>query len=272
MSEFVINHMTVAKLSFRDLLSLAQGLGCCGIELRLDLDRPLFDGSTPTAAGDAARHHGLKILTVAEIGHFDDPESDLLTRAEQLMQLASACDSEAISLIPRNDGQGTDAAERQDNLDQALTRLRPLLERYNLIGLVEPLGFKQSSQRSKAEVVQSILRTGTQGRIKLVHDTFHHYLAGEDEYFAEHTGIVHVSGVPESSLPISQLQDEHRGLIDEHDRLGNLEQLRALRQSGYAGTISIEAFSPVVHALTDPGAALAQTLKFMTSSEVVDAA
>ncbi|MBX2883282.1 MAG: TIM barrel protein [Granulosicoccus sp.] len=272
LSEFAINHMTVAKLSFRDLLSLAQRLGCHGIELRLDLGGPLFDGSTPAVASDAASQHGLKILTIAEIGYFDDPDSDLLTRAEHLMQLASACHSEAISLIPRNDGQGTDAAERRDNLDHALTQLRPLLEHYNLIGLVEPLGFKQCSQRSKAEVVQSILRTGTEGRIKLVHDTFHHHLAGEDEYFAEHTGIVHVSGVPGSDLPVGHLQDEHRGLVDEQDRLDNLAQLRALRNSGYKGAISIEAFSPVVHALTDPGAALTQTLEYMTSIEVVDAA
>ena len=53
MTTFAINHMTVAKLSYADLLDLAAGLGCVGVEVRNDLPQPLFDGMAPEAAGDA---------------------------------------------------------------------------------------------------------------------------------------------------------------------------------------------------------------------------
>jgi 2-keto-myo-inositol isomerase len=38
---------------------------------------------------------------------------------------------------------------------------------------------------------------------------------------------------------------------------------RALRQAGYDGTISFEAFSPTVHALADPKSAIAESMAFI---------
>ena len=40
MIHFALNHMTVARLSFRDLVALSKELGCVGIEVRNDLPQP----------------------------------------------------------------------------------------------------------------------------------------------------------------------------------------------------------------------------------------
>ena len=101
---------------------------------------------------------------------------------------------------------------------------------------------------------------------KLVHDTFHHHLARENAFFPAHTGIVHVSGVVDSNLASNQMRDAHRVLVDESDCLDNVGQIRALLEGGYAGPFSYEAFSPEVHAFTDPGAELFGSFNYITSS------
>ncbi len=47
------------------------------------------------------------------------------------------------------------------------------------------------------------------------------------------------------------------------DRLDNLGQIRALLAGGYAGPFSFEPFSPNVHTLADPAAALADSMAFI---------
>jgi 2-keto-myo-inositol isomerase len=76
MIPFALNHMTVARLSFVDLVALASRLGCVGIEVRNDLPQPLFDGMDPKAAGDLARSAGLRLLAVAEVKRFNDWSDD----------------------------------------------------------------------------------------------------------------------------------------------------------------------------------------------------
>ena len=86
----------------------------------------------------------------------------------------------------------------------------------------------------------------------MYHDTFHHSLAGGGPIYAKKTGIVHISGVVDPSLSLGKMEDEHRVLVDEKDRLGNIEQITALLAAGYCGPISFECFSPKIHALVDP--------------------
>jgi 2-keto-myo-inositol isomerase len=260
-----LNHMTVARLNYEGLLDLAAGLGCVGVEVRNDLPQSLFDGRDPAEAGQMARDRGLRLLAVAEVKRFNDWSPDKATEARDLMRIAAAAGAEAVSLIPRNDGQGMGNGERQANLRLALKDLKPMLEDHGLIGMIEPLGFAICALRHKTEAVEAIKALGATGRFKLVHDTFHHTLAGGGPFFAEHTGIVHVSGVTDPGLGIDEMGDEHRVLVDERDRLGNLDQLRALRDTGYAGPVSMECFAKEIHDLGDPGTALARSFGFMRS-------
>ena len=75
---------------------------------------------------------------------------------------------------------------------------------------------------------------------------------------------MHISGVVDPSLKVDEMQDGHRILVDARDRLGNVEQMRALLAAGYQGAFSFEPFSPLVHALADPEAAIRESFEHMS--------
>ncbi len=261
MTAFALNHMTVAKIGYAALLDLAADLGLVGVEVRNDLPQPLFDGMSPEAAGSLARAKGLRLLAVAEVKRFNDWSDAKAAEALSLMRIAKAAGAEAVSLIPRNDNLGMGNGERQAALRVALKALKPMLEGHGLIGMVEPLGFEICALRHKAEAVEAIEAIGGKDRFKLVHDTFHHMLAHGGALFPEHTGIVHISGVTDQTVTVVKMTDTHRVLVDRADRLGNIEQLAAFAQLGWTGPVSFEVFSPQVHGLANPAAALAQSIK-----------
>ena len=264
MIHFALNHMTVARLSFRELVALSRRLRCVGIEVRNDLPQPLFDGMDPAEGGALVRENGLRLLAVAEVKRFNDWSAEKEAEALALMKIARAAGAEAVSLIPRNDNQGMGNGERQANLRVALKALKPMLEDHGLVGMVEPLGFEICALRTKAEAVEGIEAVGGKGRFKLVHDTFHHTLAHGGPLFPEHTGIVHVSGVVDQEVGINDMRDPHRVLVTPGDRLGNVEQIAALQAAGWTGPGSFEAFSPEVHALADPEPALRASMDYMS--------
>lgn len=265
MIPFALNHMTVARLSYVELLDMAAALGCVGVEVRNDLPQTLFDGMDPKAAGALARAKGLRILAVAEVKRFNDWSDSKANEALALMTIAQAAGAEAVSLIPRNDNQGMGNGERQAALRVALRALKPMLEDHGLVGMVEPLGFEICALRYKAEAVDAMVALDATGQFKLVHDTFHHKLAHGGAYFPEHTGIVHISGVVDRAVTIGQMADQHRVLVDATDRLGNVEQILALQAAGYTGPVSYEAFAPSIHALSDPRTALQASMDFLST-------
>ena len=258
-----LNHMSAPALRHDAFLDLARSLGCVGVEFRNDLPAPLFDGDAPEVVAEAARSRGLRVLALAEVKAFNDWSDAKLDEAAALMGIARACGAEAISLIPRNDGLGLGNGERQANLRIALRELRPLLEAHDLTGLVEPLGFAQCALRSKAEAVETIEALGAASRFKLVHDTFHHALAGGGPIFAAHTGLVHVSGVVDPRIGLDDMRDGHRVLVDARDRLGSVDQIEALMDAGFTGPVSFEPFSAEVHAFADPEGELSRSFTFI---------
>lgn len=260
-----LNHMTTPNLSFVDFLDLAVRLGCTGIEVRNDIDRPLFDSIDAAEAGQRAADKGLRIVGLSQVYPFNTWDTEREAAVCDLIDIAKRAGSETISLIPRNDGTGLGNGERQANLRVALKAILPMLQNADLVALVEPLGFRRSSLRSKAELVDMIAAIDGQANYRIVHDTFHHTLAGGGPLFPEDTGIVHISGVVDPALSVDQMEDEHRVLVDADDRLGNVAQLRALFDAGYAGPISYECFSPDTHALDDPYIAIRRSFEFISS-------
>jgi 2-keto-myo-inositol isomerase len=263
---FALNHMTTAKLGYKEVLSLASDLGCVGIEFRNDLPGALFDDDAPENVRELARHAKQRILGLSEIKTFNCWSEDRAREAAALIATATEIGAESVSLIPRCDGRGLGNGERQANLRVALRELLPMIREAGLIGLVEPLGFDHSSLRLKEEAMDAINGVGGRGVFKLVHDTFHHHIAREKACFGEDTGIVHVSGVTEPRIPAREMRDEHRVLVDENDRLGNIVQLQDLRGSGYAGPISFEAFSPLVHCEKNPLRAIGNSMSYIADA------
>ena len=261
MIDFALNHMTVPRTSWRTLIDIAARLGCTGVEVRNDLGTPLFDGRDPREAGVMARDRGLRIHSVAEIKRFDAWDEGRALEARSLVRAAAAAGAEAVCLIPRNDGTGAGDGERQANVRAALRGIGPMVEDAGIAGLVEPLGFETSALRHKSEAVEAIEDLDAAGTFRLVHDTFHHHLAGGGTIFAEHTGIVHVSGVAAPGLDASDMEDGHRILVDERDRLGNAEQIAALVAAGYGGPVSFEVFAREVHDIDDPVRAIGASME-----------
>jgi len=267
MLPFALNHMTAPKLDWLTFADLAARLGCVGVEYRNDLAGPLFGGETPSKVGAALQARGLRFLALAEVKMFNDWSDAKAAEAEALIQIAVAAGAEAISLIPRNDGVATDRGESRKVTQTALREILPMLRAHGLKAMVEPLGFAVCSLRYKDVLAEAIEAVGGDGTFFMVHDTFHHALAGFGPIFPDLTGIVHVSGVKDM-IALDDMRDPHRVLVDADDVLGNVAQIRALQAAGYAGPISYEPFAPSVHALSDPFAALSASMEFLRKGVV----
>ncbi|MEG9862702.1 MAG: TIM barrel protein [Parvularculales bacterium] len=263
---FVINHMTAPDLNWKQIISMAKSSGCIGVELRNDLPRQLFDGDEPSQVLAAAAKSNMRIVGLSQVYPFNAYSSEIEDKVKKLINSALECGAETICLIPLNDGTCQGNAERQANLRGALWEILTLLDGTGLIALIEPLGFLQSSLRTKEEAVSAIKDVGGQKIFKIVHDTFHHYLSGDELYFPEYTGIVHISGVTTADLSVHEMEDRHRVLVDHRDRIGNITQLRTLLDMGYDGLISLECFAPEVHASVDIQRDVQRTFEFIRSS------
>ena len=264
--QFAVNHMVAPQLELAAFFALARTLGLHSVEIRNDIaGEAISDGTTAAAVRTAAERAGVGILTINALQRFNDWTPERAEEAAVLAAYAHQCGAAALILVPTNDGRGRRDGERQQNLGRALAALKPILEAAGIIGLVEPLGFEACSLRLKREAVEGIRAVGGEAVFSVTHDTFHHHLAGETELFPDFTGLVHLSGVDDPSVAIGEMRDSHRVLVGPGDRLGNIEQLRALRLGGYRGPLSFEPFAAELRHLADPAAAIAESITFVTA-------
>ncbi len=258
---FAFNHILAPKLSLEAFFTKAKALGATEVEIRNDL--PDVVGTTsPEAVRDAAAKAGVTIITINALYPFNVWSGDLPARAAALADYAQKCGAKAIVMCPLNKGEPVALA----GAIEALKAFKPILRERGLTGLVEPLGFPISSLRTKKEAMAAIEAADGRDVYKIVHDTFHHHLASETQYYPEWTGLVHISGVSDPAVSVADMLDGHRVLIDRTDRLENLTQIRALIAAGYTGPFSFEPFASEVHALADPMAAAKKSMDFVESS------
>lgn len=245
---FALNHIVASKSTTAEFFALARSLGIDAVELRNDLPGiALQDQTSPSAVGTDARREGVRILSINALQRFNDWNGEREAQALALIASAVACGAESIVLCPVNDASlhPTDE-ERRAALLQALDRLAPLLRAAGIVGLIEPLGFAECSLRLKREAAGAIRAVADDGTFLLLHDTFHHYVSGETEFFPEMTGLVHISGVTDPAAHLDNLRDPHRVLVDRHDRIDTVGQIRTLLAQGYRGVFSFEPFSEAV--------------------------
>jgi 2-keto-myo-inositol isomerase len=258
---FAINHMVAPSLGIRGFFQLAKSLGLSDVEIRNDLEgNAIIDGTPAAEVRSLAAEAGVHIATINALQRFNEWTPEREQQAIELADYAKEAGAAALVLVPVNDGSGRQDGERQENLRTALKALKPILEARGLIGFVEPLGFEICSLRSKREAAEAIETIGGQGSFKLVHDTFHHHLAGEPELFPALTGLVHISGVTDPEVTVSDMRDPHRVLVDADDRLGNVDQIQALLDQGYTGLFSFEPFAAEVQRLENPSAAISASM------------
>jgi len=253
---FALNHMVAPHLPLAEFFALARRLGLADVEIRNDLaGQPLPE---PAEVKRLAAAAGIRILSINALQKFNHWSAARAAEATALAEYCRACGAEALVLVAANDGSGRGESERVPNAIEALRGLKPIFAAAGIVGLVECLGFDACSLRKKSEAVAAIDAAGGRDVFRLTHDTFHHHLAGEEALFPERTGLVHISGVEDAALPVSDMRDSHRVLVGPKDRLGNIAQLKALRAAGYGGPFAAE-----LRTLPDPARAIADSMQFI---------
>ena len=271
--KFAINHMAAPQLELAAFFALARELGLTDVEIRNDIaGQAILDGTSAATVRAAAQKAGVTIITINALQRFNEWTPARAQEAETLARYAHDCGAKALILVPTNDGTGRGDGERQANLRTALNGLKPILKAHGITGLVEPLGFEACSLRSKREAIEGIKAIGGEAVFKVTHDTFHHHLAGEPEIFPEMTGLIHISGVEDTSLKISAMRDAHRVLVGPKDLLGNVRQVGALIAGGYGGPVSFEPFAEELRSLKQPARAIGESMDFIKAQLVSEAA
>jgi 2-keto-myo-inositol isomerase len=271
---FALNHMVAPRTDIDSFFDLAKRLEIDGVEIRNDLKgTAIADGTAASVVRSAAEKHGVRIISINALQRFNDWTKERADEARDLADYAVACGAEALVLCPVNDWRFRPGEQaRLDGLRQALSELLPLLSTRKLKGLVEPLGFPESSLRLKREAIEAIGATGGSATFRVVHDTFHHAISGEAAVFAAETGLVHISGVDDDAIQLASMRDAHRVLVGPGDRLDNLRQIAALTAAGYSGPFSFEPFAESVHNTADIAAALKGSAAYILGKEKSEAA
>ena len=263
--KFGFNHMVSPSLSPEELVDAAVAAGAAAIELRNDIGaNSLTDVATARRVRAKAAERGIAIRSVNALYPFNVWNDERARQTESLAKLAAAAGAAGLVMCPLNEGKMLeDTPEKAEGLRKALKGARAILAEHGVLGFVEPLGFPFSSLRFKRVAVEAIDDIGGADVFSLVHDTFHHRGAGEREFFARRTGLVHVSGLEDPAISFADMLDGHRVLVGPRDRLGNVEQLRRLYSDGFDGLVSFEPFAKEVHALADPIAAVRASMAYI---------
>lgn len=265
MLPFALNHMVAPRLDVAVFFDTVVRLDLDAVEIRNDLDGvALKDGTAPAEVRAQAAQRGLRILSINALQRFNDWTPEREREARELADDARAAGAEALVLCPVNvEGFWSNDADRLAALRQALGGLAPILADAGLVGLVEPLGFAECSLRLKREAVDAIEAIGAADRFKLVHDTFHHFVAGETEMFPDRTGLVHISGVEDTAVAREAMRDSHRVLVGPGDLIDNIGQVKQLQAGGYRGALSFEPFAAEIAASADIAGDLAASIRFV---------
>lgn len=262
--KYALNHMCAPLLDADRFFDLAGSLHVGAVEIRNDLEgNAILDGTDPSRIKALAADAGLEIISINALQRFNDWTDEREKEAAELAAYARDCGAKALVLVPVNDGSGRAEGERQGNVRVSLRALKPILADHGIIGLVEPLGFQICSLRSKREAVDAIDAVGGSATFRLVHDTFHHMLAGEPALFPARTGLVHISGVSDTAIGVDAMLDMHRVMVGVGDRIDNVGQIRALSEAGYGGYYSFEPFAASVHQHSDPKRMIRESMEYI---------
>jgi 2-keto-myo-inositol isomerase len=262
--QFALNHMVAPKLGYNAFFDLALRLGVNAVEIRNDIPTALMGNKNAKSIAALAKDKGITIINVNALQRWNQWSKAKSDEAKKLAEYTALTGAKNLILVPTNDTKFKPATEaRLEGLRVALDGLKSILKDHGLIGCVEPLGFVECSLRLKAEAIAAIDAVGGAKRFKVTHDTFHHFVAGEKELFAERTGLIHVSGVTDKSYSATTMRDPQRVLVDGSDLIENKGQVQKLIAAGYKGYISFEPFSGTVHKSKQIARDLARSMDYL---------
>jgi 2-keto-myo-inositol isomerase len=246
--KFSLNHMVAPKLGYAEFFDLASRLGINAVEIRNDIKTSLMGNKNAKAIAKLAKDKGMTIINVNALQRWNQWSKAKSDEAKKLAEYTALTGAKNLILVPTNDTKfRPETNVRLDGIRVALDGLKAILKDHGLIGCVEPLGFEECSLRLKKEAIAAIDDVGGAKRFKVTHDTFHHFVAGEKDVFPERTGLIHVSGVTDTSYTRATMRDAQRELVNRSDMIDNRGQVHRMMAGGYTGYVSFEPFSKSVH-------------------------
>lgn len=250
---FAMNRTCAPQYSLREFIDLASAAGVAAVEIRNDIpEREFMDGSSPEVVLSALKAANIRVASVNALQRFNEWKSEREAEAKSLMAYAAKLGAPGVVLCPvHNPDHGWSEAEAERNLRHGLKSLRPILQELGVKGYVEPLGMGGSTMKKQRMAVEAVGDIDGWDVYELCYDTFQFYRCGDDELFPERIGLAHISGITRGDLAPGQLTEPDRGLIEEVDRVDNINQIKRLLGSGYKGFISMEPFSPEVQRSAD---------------------
>lgn len=262
--QFSLNHMAAPRLDYAPFFDLALRLGVNAVEIRNDIPMAKMGNRNAKAIARLADDKGITIINVNALQRWNQWNKAKADEAKRLAEYTALAGAKNLILVPTNDTKFKPSEEeRLDGLRVGLDGLKSILKDHGLIGCVEPLGFVECSLRRKAEAIAAIDDVGGAKRFKVTHDTFHHYVAGETEFFAGRTGLIHVSGVSDPKHTAATMRDAQRALVDAGDSTGTRSQVRRLMKDGYKGYVSFEPFAKEVHGDKAIARSLARSMDYL---------
>jgi 2-keto-myo-inositol isomerase len=262
--KFCLNHMAAPKLDYAPFFDLALRLGIDAVEIRNDITTAKMGNKNAKAIAKLANDKGITIVNVNALQRWNQWSKAKSDEAKRLAEYTALTGAKNLILVPTNDKKfRPDTQGRLAGLREALTGLKAILKDHGLIGCVEPLGFEECSLRLKAEAIAAIDDVGGAKRFKVTHDTFHHFVAGEKDIFADRTGLIHVSGVTDRKHTAATMRDAQRVLVDGNDMIDNRGQVKRLLADGYKGYVSFEPFAPDVHKDKAIARSLARSMDYL---------
>ncbi len=262
--QFSLNHMVAPRLGYNAFFDLALSLGVTAVEIRNDIPTALMGNKNAKLIAKLAKEKGITIINVNALQRWNQWNKAKADEAKKLAEYTALTGAKNLILVPTNDTKFKPSNdERLEGLRVALDGLKSILKDHGLIGCVEPLGFEECSLRLKAEAIAAIDAVGGAKRFKVTHDTFHHFVAGEKDVFAERTGLIHVSGVTDKKHSIATMRDAQRVLVDANDMIDNRGQVQKLMAGGYKGYVSFEPFAPEVHKSKQIARELARSMDYL---------
>ncbi len=262
--QFCLNHMAAPRLDYAQFFDLALRLGVKAVEIRNDIPIARMGNKNARIIGRLAKDKGITIVNVNALQRWNQWTPAKAAEARKLAEYTALTGAKNLILVPTNDKSFRPSQdERLDGLRTALLGLKDILKDHSLVGCVEPLGFPECSLRLKAEAIAAIDAVGGAKRFKVTHDTFHHFVAGENDVFADRTGLIHVSGVTDSRHTVATMRDAQRMLVDKNDMIDNQGQLKRLFAAGYKGLVSFEPFAKEVHQDDAIARSLARSMDYL---------
>jgi 2-keto-myo-inositol isomerase len=250
---FSINRTCAPQLSLPGFIDLAVAVGVSAVEIRNDIpDREFMDGTPAEDIMARLRDAKLNVASVNALQRFNDWSKDREREARHIVGYAAQLGAPGVVLCPvHNPDHGWSGADAEKNLRSGLKQLRPILLDLGVTGYVEPLGMTGSTMKMQGMAVAAIDDIGGWDAYQLCYDTFQFFRCGDTKLFPERIGLAHMSGIVRDDLTASELTEPDRVLVEHHDRVDNIRQLRELKATGYGGYVSMEPFNPEVQRSAD---------------------